>query len=311
VQGLIDEFSMRFISKRNDNRKPRRRWWRFFTQFSLRSLLILVTAAACACWWWLQPGSREELIGGGLKLRRQVRIVGAQPTLKNVSGQPLAIEPTGSEPILVNAGSWRLADEHDDLIAAGRYERDAAEGHWVLYHANGRKAAAGRMLDGRRTGVWRTWDADGRRVSEVTYRVSRPDQPRAALTFVPGAAISSPASSSPLLAFGGCCCCSGWPPDWPPAREPPPEAGLRHGPARGWQPSGELRFEGAYQDDLRSGPWTTYDERPPARRVRRQSAARRVEVVRPGNRQHAHRELRRWPHDGRARARHCPVARRS
>src|SRR5687768_2307720 len=123
----------------NVPRKPRRRWWRFFTQFSLRTLLILVTGSACACWWWLQPGSREETIGGRLKLRRQVRIVGTQPAEQNAAGSPLAAQTTLPEPLLVNAGSWRLLDEHDDLIAVGRYDKDAAEGKWVLYHANGRK----------------------------------------------------------------------------------------------------------------------------------------------------------------------------
>jgi hypothetical protein len=35
---------------------------------------------------------------------------------------------------------------------------------------------------------------------------------------------------------------------------------LRHGSAKNWYPSGQLQFEGAYQDDRRAGAWTFYDE---------------------------------------------------
>jgi len=34
----------------------------------------------------------------------------------------------------------------------------------------------------------------------------------------------------------------------------------RHGPTRVWHPTGQLRLEGAYSDNRRSGTWTFYDE---------------------------------------------------
>src|SRR5437763_15223270 len=56
------------------------RWWRYFLQYSLRSLLIVTTLAAVARWWFLLPKTRyEELAGTYLKLRRQVRLEPIQP----------------------------------------------------------------------------------------------------------------------------------------------------------------------------------------------------------------------------------------
>jgi len=210
--------------------RPRRRWWRFFVQFSLRSLLIVTTLAAVGCWWFLQPETREEqLAGKHLKLRRQVRLLKIEPNQAqqtNFGGG----SPGPDDVALMNVGRWRLLDANGDVLVAGRYHEDLPHGKWTVYHTNGRKAAEGSVVRGARNGLWRVWDAEGRLVSEVAYLATE----AAARSF------SKPISPSELARM--------------------PWTAVRHGPARTWHSSGQLKFEGSYADDRREGTWTYYDE---------------------------------------------------
>ena len=229
----------------------RRRWWHYLTQFSLRSLLVVVTLVAVGCWWFLMPESREqELAGKYLKLRREVRVnTAVSETL-----------PEDDDRRFVSHGAWRVRDRHGDLLIDGRYSGDKRHGKWTLYHTSGHKAAEGLVFRGVRSGVWRTWDEAGQLRSEVTYQAAlhsdRPiPAPRPPVnTFTPVLGMID----LPLAQFGGGGMMGGGTPAFPPPL--PGFESFRHGPARLWYASGQLQIEGAYQDDLREGPWTFYDE---------------------------------------------------
>ena len=222
----------------NPSQKPRRRWWRFLVQFSLRSLLLVTTLAAIGCWWFLQPPTREEeLAGKHLKLQRQVRIIkSAQPAQPNPFGDPNA---SSAEPSLVNVGAWRLIDAQGDPLVVGRFHEGQPQGKWTVYHTNGRKAAEGSVVRGARNGPWKTWDAEGRRLSEVTYAVK--ELKDAGRVFYPPpvgvVSTSGTVDAQDVLITS-----------------------QRHGPARSWHPNGQLKFEGSYAADRKDGVWTYYDE---------------------------------------------------
>jgi antitoxin component YwqK of YwqJK toxin-antitoxin module len=237
----------------------RRRWWHYLTQFSLRTLLLLTTVVAVGCWWFLQPEAREEeLAGKYLKLRRQVRVQTPAPEA--------AAQATDDEAFVINTGAWRVRDQHGDLLIDGRYADDQPHGKWTIYHVNGHKAAEGSVVSGVRTGLWRTWDEAGTLRSEATYKaVESPSVASPRPLVSPHANSIIPVLGMidlPLAQFGGGGMLGGG--GFPP---PPPtwiwqesHIAARHGPAKVWYASGQLRLEGGYQDDLRDGIWTYYDE---------------------------------------------------
>lgn len=234
-------------------KKTRRRWYMFLLQYSLRSLLIVMTLAAIGCWWFLQPKWGERQIANGkLKLWRQFRTLKVDEV--SSSTPPLAINQfvAGDEltPGVIAHGVWRLRDHNDDLLATGRYEEDQPQGKWIIYHVNGLKAAEGEAFQGVKTGLWRTWDEYGNRISEVMYVVG----PQA---YKPP--VERPlhwGGSIPVVGF----CFVGGGSAEPEFRQSGFFAASRHGPARVWYPSGQLRTDGHYKDDLRDGPWASYAE---------------------------------------------------
>jgi hypothetical protein len=157
-------------SERDRRRSPGRGVrWRYFVQFSLRSLLIFMTGAAIACWWFLQPQIREEPLGGtALRVRRQIRLVKTDGTVPQLRlGQIEAIN--GQQFLVVNAGNWRVLDPKSNLLVDGRYKDGEAHGQWTIYHVNGRKAVEGMMVGGEKVGRWRSWNEDGLLVSDVEH----------------------------------------------------------------------------------------------------------------------------------------------
>jgi hypothetical protein len=145
--------------------RSRRRWWRFFYQFSLRSLLVLTTVVATLCWWLLQPEVEDELLmGDELRLRRQVRRVPADEV------DPLRRWNVDNEVAVISDGSWKLLDLHGDVFVDGNYARDRMQGRWTSYYAHGGKSAEGKVVRDVRSGPWREWNQAGQLVSEVTYR---------------------------------------------------------------------------------------------------------------------------------------------
>src|SRR5688572_22420192 len=151
----------------------RSRTWRYFLQFSLRSLLLVMTLAAVGCWWFLRPETREEPYGESpLRVRRQVRLrkldFSQPPAANNVE-----VVVMGSETFqVVNAGYWHLRDASGNLLVSGGYKNDQPHGSWITYHANGRKAVQGRMIDGQKVGLWQTWDEEGKLISETEYKLA-------------------------------------------------------------------------------------------------------------------------------------------
>src|SRR5437588_11778363 len=101
----------------------RRSGWRFFTQFSLRTLLLLVTAASVACWWFLQPQVREEQFEQTpLRVRRQVRLVKYDPQMQRSKPAHELEIINGQKFAIINAGRWRLLDQRGNVLVDGHYE---------------------------------------------------------------------------------------------------------------------------------------------------------------------------------------------
>jgi MORN repeat variant len=235
--------------------KPRKRpWWRLLTQFSLRSLLVLTTLAAIGCWWFLRPESRdEELAGGHLKLRRQVRMERVRQGFEE-------------HPLLRSIGSWCVRDQYGDLLIDGQYKDDLPHGQWTIDYANGRKAAQGQVFCGARTGVWRTWDEEGTLRSEATYKVVlRTERQEPAMRpFISPWGIPVIGMIDLLGQFGGGAMGGGLGGGGPVTAPLPlwesKYVAVRHGPAKTWYAGGQIQLDGSYRNDLRDGPWTRFDE---------------------------------------------------
>lgn len=216
------------------NSLPRPKWRFRIFQFSIRTLFLVTAAVAVFCNWYFQPQRKdEELAGGMLKLRRQVKVemreqsgVTAQPT--SGTGKAKAVKI----PVYINHGTWSLRDKEDNLLASGQYANDVPIGWWTIWHISGKKAAEGRMKNGAKSGVWTTWYEEGGRQSEVTYAATAP-----AAKSVGGSGYVRH-SKFPLEL-------SAYP---------------REGVAKAWYPSGQLQFVGSYKDDKEEGPWQLFDE---------------------------------------------------
>jgi hypothetical protein len=238
--------------------KPRRRWRQLFLQFNLRSLLGLITLSAVACWWYLRPEiAREELADKYLTRQRQTRLVDPSTWTRSASLSPAIFSRqtyvgppsmfSGAEKLVpVNDGSWQLRDKQNHLLASGSCAAAETHGRWTIYHASGRKAAQGQMSHGHRVNTWRTWDEYGHRESEVNYAIVSRELPPIA---------------SPQLA--NACCCGSVLPTWLnyTRKKMVVEDSSRHGLSRTWHPNGKLKSQGAYENDLRDGPWSFYNDR--------------------------------------------------
>ncbi len=210
----------------------RPRTWRpkRLMQFSLRTLLIAITLAGIGCWWVLRPRMVEgELSAGKLMLSREVqsRWWDYLRERSQTSYPTLGTRFEWGGHMQVNVGRWQLRNESNDVIVAGRFQRNEPHGRWATLYPNGQKAAEGMMLEGAKNGLWRTWSEEGKRLSEVQYATYK--------------------TTRLLGGIGG------------PSQVESTESFL-DGPARAWYPNGKLRSEGRYAKNCREGLWTFYNE---------------------------------------------------
>lgn len=279
-------------------RRPWHRWLTQFSLRSLL-ILVTLSAVAC-WWFLRPDTAEEPLVDKLLILRREVRTIKEDfgEAVQSVAGAPNPAGAPAFTYRTISDGSWRLYDEFGGLIARGQCVRDVREGRWTLYHPNGQKAAEGNVLHGARDGLWKVWNADGQPVSEVTYRAAGSVDPatlRVAPTVfssgVPVVGATSISDSAILPQFGGAGSVPlspgmagfGQMPPPPPRPSWHPPLSLRHGPCRAWHsrpresrplaPQGPeartdkpspstptLASEGQYENDLRTGEWTFYDQ---------------------------------------------------
>ncbi|MFN0020740.1 MAG: HEAT repeat domain-containing protein [Pirellulaceae bacterium] len=217
---------------------PTRPKWRFrIFQFSIRTMFLVTAAVAVFCNWYFQPQRKdEELAGGMLKLRRQVKVEIRDAPMSGRGVGPFAPLPGTKAPYYINHGSWSLLDKDDNLLARGNYSNDVPTGWWTIWHVSGKKAAEGRLKNGAKSGVWKTWYEDGSQQSVVTYADSVPAGKSGEAT-PPGTVRPVRHSKFPLEM-------SAYP---------------REGVAKAWYPSGQLKFTGSYKDDKEEGPWQLFD----------------------------------------------------
>ena len=212
---------------------PRPKWRYRIFQFSIRTMLIVTAAVAVFCNWYFQPQRKdEELAGGLLKLRRQVKVEmrdGAPPDTSNL---PIGAKPppTPKVPYYMSHGSWSLLDKDENLLARGQYDNDVPVGWWTIWHVSGKKGAEGQMKNGAKTGIWKTWHEDGTPQSEVTYATVAPSG-KSARKSASHSAMNLRQSKFPIEM-------SAFP---------------REGTAKAWYSSGKLKFTGSYKDDKEEG----------------------------------------------------------
>ena len=217
---------------------PRRGRFRFFYQFSLRTLLLATAAAALFCNWYFQPKYYEEkLAGDELRLRRQVKVADPNEPPPRIAGRIVA---PSYDPNILNHGNWSLLDSDDFTLTRGRFIENEATGNWTAWYPTGGKAAEGKMLQGVKAGRWRTWYEDGTLASEITFS----DRPVKRLDF-------DPDRPNPGGYGGGY---DGY--SLAPRR---PVASTREGLAKAWHENGRLKYEGNFVVDKQEGIWTFYD----------------------------------------------------
>jgi len=128
---------------------PKRRTWRRFVQFRLRTLLLLTLVAAVAMFFYTRLEVVEEQPMPGYRVKRQI--------YRTEDGKPVA------------HGWWEMRDADGRLICEGGYRHDKPHGKWTWRHASGRLRQQGEYREGRRHGLWKTWYDDGQPREEFTY----------------------------------------------------------------------------------------------------------------------------------------------
>lgn len=131
----------------------------------------------------------------------------------------------------VPVGLWRQYDAvgreigHSALDAAGT-------GLWQEVHDDGTPKVQGQVQRGQRVGMWRWWQPDGARRAEARYEAG---------TLAGEALIFGEAEQvETRVSFRG---------------------GRRHGSFTSHWPSGYKRWDGAYDESMRDGPWCAFGDR--------------------------------------------------
>lgn len=230
----------------------RRRSFRRFFQFSLRTYLILSVLGAvglwCAMYWlreyWPQlagswgPPPTEVAYPGGWKVREHQRTVTDKQT---------------GEKKTVRQGRYELIDQHGYTRCVGWFTDDLPSGQWTYYHDNGRRALQGQCKAGLRDGVWTAWYENGYTQWEIAH--ADPTEMEEVATLLnphPG----QPSAVTPAQLGGG----FGVPSIAAASSYVEPTlSSLREGAARTWWDNGELESRGSYHLDLREGEWTFWN----------------------------------------------------
>lgn len=90
-------------------------------------------------------------------------LVGAVPILVLVAYLSYLWFVSGVLPVVEHYPGRKIKTEgYVKRAGFGEYRR---QGHWVTYHANGRKASEGFYEAGKKISPWTYWDEDGRELS--------------------------------------------------------------------------------------------------------------------------------------------------
>ncbi len=216
-----------------DNPAPRRRTWRRFVQFRIRTLLLVTFAVALGMFFYTRPEVIEEQLPlSGFRVKRQV--------YRTDENTP------------INHGWWELRDADGRLVCEGRYRNDQPNGHWVWRHPSGRVRQEGEYRRGLRHGTWKTWYDDGQPRDEWTYADGVLEGP--ARSWWPGSHVGESLRDShsrlgetrPRAVTGHL------------ASEGAYSAGQPSGPWTFYGEQGQRIAEGSYENGRREGPWCVW-----------------------------------------------------